>query len=449
MGERIRRRRTTAASSSDRRGVSVPVEQRRHRPDYQIILFIGLLMLLGLVVMYAIGPERANLLNSMNNTTFYTENYFVVKQVISLIVASGAFALMAAVPFGWLRHNGWRFVLVSLGLCMLLFFAGNVLHIDKIATNTLGAYRWFNLGPLGSFQPAEVLKLALLIYMGGFLGKRYQEGKINDLHATIYPMLAIAAIALFVVVVLQKDMGTGIAMASMMIAMFVVSTMSWKILGKIAIVCTVLCIIAIISAPHRMERIATFFSGDSATTDSAQSTDTNYHIKNAMIALGSGGLFGRGIGQSIQATGYLPEAINDSIFAIMGEIFGFVGTTLIIGLFAGLLLRLLRITDHLPDMSMRLTVAGVFGWLAAQVVMNIASMIGLMPLTGITLPLLSFGGTSIVFVTGALGLTFQLSRYTSRHPAVITNKEADHEATRSWRGFGGARYARRRRAQRS
>jgi cell division protein FtsW len=412
--------------------------QRRHRPDYYIIVFMGILMLLGLMVMYAIGPERANLLNTVHNTDFYTENYFVIKQLISLGIAILAFATMATVPFATLKRFGWRFVQVGFALCAFLFLAGNILHIDQIAINTLGAYRWFNLGPLGTFQPAEVLKFALLIYMASFLGKRYNEGKINDRYATIYPMCIMAGAALFTVIVLQKDMGTGLAMASMIASMFVISTVKWKTLLQIGLVCIALGLLAVVTAPHRMERIVTFFSGDSAATSGAEADDNNYHIKNAMIALGTGGLFGRGIGKSIQATGYLPEAINDSIFAIMGEIFGFVGTTIIIGLFAGLLLRLLRIADHLPDMSMRLAVAGVFGWLVAHVVLNIASMIGAMPLTGITLPLLSFGGTSMVFMTGALGLAFQLSRYTAH--GIVTEKEIHNANSSSRRRLGGPRY---------
>lgn len=418
------------------------VGQRRHRPDYQIILFIGLLMLLGLVVMYAIGPERANLLNRVHQTDFYTENYFVLKQLLSLAVAAVAFVAMATVPFERLKQWGWRLVQIAFGLCALLFIAGNVLHIDQIAQNTLGAYRWFNLGPFG-LQPSEVLKFALLIYMASFLGRRYAEGKINDKRETIYPMCAIAGVALFVVIVLQKDMGTGMAMASMIASMFMVSKIKFKTLAGIAAICAVLAVLAVVSAPHRMERITTFISGDSASTSDAEASDNNYHIKNAMIALGTGGVFGRGIGKSIQATGYLPEAINDSIFAIMGEIFGFIGTTVIIALFTGLLLRLLRITDHLADMPMRLAVAGIFGWLMAHVVMNIASMVGLMPLTGITLPLLSFGGTSMVFMTGALGLAFQLSRYTTH--GLLTEKEAGYANTSSRRGVGGSRYPGRRR----
>ena len=189
-----------------------------------------------------------------------------------------------------------------------------------------------------------------------------------------------------------------------------------------------------------MERVATFFQGDDHATSS---NDDGYHIKNAKIALGTGGLFGLGIGNSIQATGYLPEAINDSVFAIIGETFGFVGAVVVLALFAALLLRLLRIAERLPDMTMRLVVAGVFGWLGAHVMLNVASMIGVFPLTGITLPLLSFGGTSMVFIAGALGLAFQLSRQAAYQP--INEKETSYEATGSRRWIGRARYAGRRR----
>jgi cell division protein FtsW len=135
------------------------------------------------------------------------------------------------------------------------------------------------------------------------------------------------------------------------------------------------------------------------------------------------------------------------VFAIIGEIFGLVGVTIIIGLFTALLLRILRISDHLPDMSMRLVVAGIFGWLAAHIVLNIASMIGLVPLTGITLPLLSFGGTSMVFIAGALGLVYQLSQYTSHESLAL--KEASNENSSSRRGVGGSRYSSRRRPSRN
>ena len=165
-----------------------------------------------------------------------------------------------------------------------------------------------------------------------------------------------------------------------------------------------------------------------------------------MIALGTGGLTGRGIGKSIQSTGYLPEAINDSIFAVIGEIFGFAGTVLVVVLFAALLLRVLRVAEYSPDMTRRLVVAGIFGWLFAHFFMNIASMIHLAPLTGITLPFLSAGGSSMLFSGAALGIVFQLSRYTAHKPIDIGGQDADISRRRR---LGGSRYSSRRRVARS
>ncbi len=425
------------------RAVNFVAAQRRHRPDYQLVLFVGLLMLLGLVLMYAIGPQRANVLNSAHGTSYYTETYFVVKQLVSLVLSIGAFVAMAMLPFTLMKQYAERLVWIGLGLCAVLFVAGNILHLESIAQCSLGACRWFELGPLGGFQPAEFLKFAMLLYMARFLGIRKEQGSINDVQRTVWPVVGISLIALFFVVVLQKDLGTGLALTAIVLSMIIVSGMSWSIIGKILGGALVLGVLVVLLFPHRMERISTFFQGDSGSALAAD--DANYHIKNAKIALGTGGFLGLGIGNSVQATGYLPEAINDSVFAIIGETFGFVGATVVMVIFGALLLRLLRISDHLGDASMRLAVAGIWGWLAAHVILNIASMIGIFPLTGITLPLLSFGGTSMVFIAAALGLAFQLSRYTV-HQAV-TDKEAQYANPRSGRGIGGTRLSSRRRSQ--
>ena len=396
-------------------------EQRRHRPDYMIIMCMGVRMLIGLVVMYAIGPQRANVMNAAYNGS-YSATYFAFKQFVSLLLALGVFVALALVPFSTLKNQATKIMAAAIIASALLFLVGNVAHIDTFAQATLGAYRWFNLGSFGGFQPSELMKFAVVIFMAVFLSSRYQQGKIDDLKETVYPMAGLLALLLLIVVVIQKDMGTGVSIAAAVVSMFIVSTMNWKILAKIAGVGVILGLLLVVLSPHRMERISTFFSSGNDVA-AADERDNNYHIKNAMIALGTGGLFGRGIGKSIQATGYLPEAVNDSIFAIMGEIFGFAGTICIIGLFGILLFRILRIADQLPDMSMRIAAAGVFGWLLAHVVMNIASMIGLIPLTGITLPLLSFGGTSMIFMSGALGVVFQLSRYTN-HKSVTMKEDA-------------------------
>lgn len=417
---------------------AVPV-QRQHRPDYQIALYMGLLMLLGLIVMYAIGPQRANVLNSAYGTDFYSSTYFFIKQSVSLLLALVAFAFAAKVPFGLVKQYAPWLLLAGFGASLLLALLGNVLNIEAITQCTLGACRWFRVPGFGTFQPAELVKLGILVFGAAFLGSRVAKGEMNSLSKTIVPFSAILGIAALFIVIIQNDLGTGLSLATIAGAMLMVAGINARN-GALLIGVGVLLIgVFIMIAPHRIERLMTYLQGDDP---SASAQDSGYHIKNAKIAIGTGGIFGVGIGNSVQATGYLPEAINDSVFAIMGETFGFVGLLIILFLFTRLLLRLLRMVDYLADPWMRLVVAGVFGWLAAHVFLNVAAMIGVAPLTGITLPLLSFGGTSMIFIAAALGLAFQLSKYTS-HSAIQT-KEDTSESSSSRRRVGRTRYASRR-----
>ena len=407
---------------------------RKHRPDYQIMLFMGLLMLVGLVVMYAIGPQRANVLNHVYGTDFYSSTYFFTKQATSLLIAVGAFIAFALVPVSWLKKNAKKILYLGFGACALLFLMGNVLNIEKVAQCSLGACRWFELGPIGSIQPAEILKFGLLIFLAGFLARRIQQGLINDIEKTIIPVGVIYGLAMLFIAVLQKDLGTGITLTAIVAAMLLVGGVNRKVGAQLLAIVMALGVVMIVIAPHRVARITTFFNGGDITS---QITDANYQIQNAKIAIGSGGWFGVGIGNSVQASGYLPEAINDSVFAIMGEIFGFVGLVVILGMFTALLMRLLHISNHLTDVWMRLVVAGIFGWLASHVILNVAAMIGAFPLTGITLPMLSFGGTSMIFMAAALGLAFQLSRYTAH--GFVNKEVAAYESIGSRRGIGRSR----------
>jgi cell division protein FtsW len=410
------------------------VVQRRHRPDYKIVLYMGLLMLLGLVIMYAIGPQRANVLNNAYGTDYYTDTYFFIKQTTSLLLALGAFLGLAAIPFSWLKRHAKIILVIGLLACAVLFVTGNLLQLG-IAQCSLGACRWFDLGPLGSLQPAELLKFGMLVFIAGFLGLRMQQGLISNLYKTIIPLGALVMLASLFIIGIQKDMGTGITLLAIVGSMLMVAGLNTRTAALLGVAGVALLGLMVVVAPHRIERITTFLAGDSAAH--AVADDAAYHITHAKIAIGSGGLLGVGIGNSVQATGYLPEAINDSVFAIMGETFGFVGLVVILLLFTALLLRVLRVADNLPDPWMKLAVAGIFGWLASHVILNVAAMIGVFPLTGITLPLLSFGGTSMVFIAGALGLVFQLSRYTV-HGSV--NKEENDENSRGRRGVWGPRY---------
>ena len=401
---------------------------------YQIALYMGLLLMLGLVVMYALGPQRANVLNYAYGT-HYDSNFFFNKQLASVIIAIAAFAICALLPLKWFNKYAKQIFLTGLVLCVLLVIMGAVLHLP-IAKDTNGAYRWFYLGQLGSLQPSELLKYGVLVFLAGFLSKRVKQEKINDMQETLVPVAVLAGISLIVVVFLQKDLGTGMSLVAIIMAMLVVSGMDGKIIAKVLGAVLILGVLMIAMSPHRIERVVTFLQGDSRR--SASQDDGDYHIQQARIAIGSGGLLGLGIGKSVQATGYLPEAINDSIFAVMGETFGFLGLMAILALFTALLLSILRVSARLPDMRLRLAAAGVFGWVASHVVMNIAAMTGVAPLTGIPLPLLSYGGTSMMFIAAALGLVFQISRYTSHKPL---EEGSDGKNLSGRRRFGRTRYA--------
>lgn len=423
--------------ASSRRSSSSGFNQRirKHMPDFKIVAFVSLLIVIGLVIIFAIGPQHANMKNILSGDGSINTMYFVTRQFINVLIAILVFTLTATLfNFEFFKKHALKFLGVALGLSALLYLTGNLLGMESIAQCALGACRWFIIPGFGNFQPAEALKLALLVYAAAFLAIKMKQGEVNDWQGTIFPLLTILGISLFFVVVLQKDLGTGIAIVSIVAAMFVMSGVSAKNLGILGAGLLAIGVLMIVSAPHRLERVATYLQGDEASLD-----DDGYHITHAKIAIGSGGFFGVGVGNSVQATGYVPEAINDSIIAILGETFGFFGLMVILAIFFLLLLRLLKIMDHVVDDSYKLLVVGVFGWIGSHVVINIAAMTGLMPLTGITLPFLSYGGSSMMFIAAALGMVLHISRFTT-HQVDTVKSGGRHEDSRSGRRVRGTRY---------
>jgi cell division protein FtsW len=346
--------------------------------------------------------------------------------------------VVAMVPYKFVLKHAAKVFIIGLVACIALFAASAAGLSIAEATN--GASRWFQLGVLGSIQPAEILKFGLLLYLAVFLGARFKEGKVNDLSTSLVPVAVLTGIALLFIVVIQRDLGTGISVSAIVIAMLYMAGMNKRVGLAIAIAAVVIGTLFIFTTPHRVERVMTYLQGDNTSTSDADA----YHIEHAKIAIGSGGLTGVGIGNSVQATGYLPEVINDSVFAVLGETFGFVGLVALMAIFVALLLRILKVLDHLVDIRLKLLVAGVFGWFGSHVILNIAAMLGIVPLTGITLPLISFGGTSMIFITAALGLVFQLSQYTVHASRIETLEGNKHEDSRSGRRVGRTRYASRR-----
>ena len=403
---------------------------RKHKSDL-VILFSTLgLMILGLIVIYAIGPMRANVLNSTYGAD-YDQNYFFLGQLRSVALSIAAFFIaFKFVPYKYIKKFAKPMMIIALilsGLLWVLSIAGS-----SLAKCELGECRWYNLGAV-SFQPAEFLKLALVVYLADFLSRKREEGAIGSWREFWLPLLIVCGLSLFLVVVAQGDLGTGVALISIIFGTLLVAGVPAKqYLIMLALILAV-AVGAVATSSHRMECIHAWLD----TISGAASSDSTYHIENAMLAIGTGGFFGVGIGNSVQATGYLPESINDSVFAIMGETFGFVGLFLIIFVFGIMLFRMLKVADHTADNDHRIFIVGVFSWTLAQVVVNIMAMTGLVPVTGITLPLLSYGGTSMVFIAFAIGLVLQLSCYTSRE--VIKNENIS-----SRRGVRGTHYTSRR-----
>ena len=396
---------------------------RKHKSDL-VILFATLgLMALGLIVIYAIGPMRANVLNNTYGTD-YDQNFFFIGQLRSVGLSLLAFfAAFKWIPYKYIKKFAKPLMIISLLLSGLLWIMSMI--GSSLVKCELGECRWFNFGGL-SFQPAELLKLAMVIYLADFLARKREEGTIGKWREFWLPLLIVCGLSLFLVVIAQGDLGTGVALISIIFGMLLIAGVPAKqYLIMLALVLAV-AVGSVATSSHRMERVDAWFT----TLSGGESTDSTYHVENAMLAIGTGGMFGVGVGNSVQATGYLPESINDSVFAIMGETFGFVGLFIIIAIFGVMLLRMLKVAEHTAEPSDRLLIVGVFSWTLAQVVVNIMAMTSLVPVTGITLPLLSYGGTSMVFIAFAIGLVLQLSCYTSRE----ASKNEDISSRRGLRG---------------
>ncbi len=367
---------------------------RKHRPDYGLVLITGILLIIGLIVIYSIGPA---LQSSAGITT--------PKQFFAIGVGIAAFIATATIPLTfWRKVQGMLVGAAITTSAMLYLLPGEVFNPD-----INGAKRWLVLGPF-SFQPSELIKFALMIYLASFLAKHVKHKTISDANETIIPVGVILGVLGFIIVLLQRDLGTMLVIAAITISMLYIAGARMKHLAYIGGGMVASGIVAVIVAPHRISRFLTFLD------PSSDINGAGYHINQALIGVGSGGLFGLGLGRSVQAYGYLPEAANDSVFAIYAEKFGFVGTVVILTLFGVLLLRITKIIERAPNTYTRLMAVGIFAWIFSHIVINIGAMLGLLPLTGITLPFLSYGGSSLLFIMASLGLLFNISRYTVHEP---------------------------------
>lgn len=372
---------------------------RRHRPDLLIAILTIVLMVVGMIVIYAIGPMRVNLLNIQFGKQLYQPDHFFRQQVIFVILSIVALFVAYKFPYELVSKFAKTVMLVGLGLCLLLAILQ--LTNSGMAKCELGGCRWLNFGGI-SLQPVEILKVGAVLYFSQLMAKAKREGTLEKLDFWL-PFLIILGIMLFFVVVMQKDLGSSVPIMATAITILLIGGMKLKWWLAFLVGIGMMGMLVIAASPHRIERWLTFRG--------AEGSD-QYHIENALIAIGTGGFGGVGIGNSVQATGYLPESINDSVFAVLGETFGLIGLVLIMGCFMWLFWRMIKMVEKLENDEQRMVVAGVLAWIATQVMVNMMAMTAMIPLTGITLPLLSYGGTSLITVTAMIGVVFQLSCYT-------------------------------------
>ncbi len=341
-------------------------------------------------------------------------------------IAVGVVAWVVAGSIYYQRWRKWAPALLGISALMLL-----ALMVPHLSYSKNGATRWIGFGPL-SFQPAELLKISLILYLAMWFEQRGKD--IKSLADGVVPFSILLMVTSLVVVVFQRDLGSMMVLALASIGMFYLAGIRlhhlFALLGAGAVVGT----LAIISFQHRLSRFLIFLD------PSKDPTGQGYHINQALIAIGSGGLFGNGLGKSVQIYGYLPEASNDSIFAVIGEEFGIIGALLIVVIFGALIYRGFKIAQNAPDMFGRLTAAGITMIFLFQAFINIAAMLSLVPLTGIPLPFISYGGSSLMIMMFAAGILFNISKHTV--------KEAAHADSRQWRRDSGPRSADTRRRRR-
>lgn len=375
---------------------------RKHRPDYVLVVLIGALLAVGAVVVYAIGP-------GLTLGTTLAQDFYSTKQLTAIGLGIVAFFVAAYTPL----HKWQKFQPFIIALAAIVAIA-----VRFIGEEINGAHRWIQIGGF-SFQAAELIKLAIVLWLAAFLAQRKLDNSIGSKDTLSRIGLLVAAV-IIVVAGFQSDLGSAAVMLAIISVVAFVSGLPFKKLAIVAAAVIFVIFLAIVSSPYRLDRVQTFLN------PTADCQAEGYQACQALITVGSGGIVGKGVGRSVQAYGYLPEPANDSIFAITAEKFGFIGTTVVLGLFVALFTRIAKIAQAAPTEYSRLLTVGVLVWLSTQMIINVGAMIGLLPLKGITLPFVSYGGTSIIFVMIAMGIVFHISRYTDLSQA--TNSRASRRA---------------------
>ncbi len=349
-------------------------------PDRWLFAIVGILSFFGILMVYDSSVAIAI-------REFADQYYFVKEQFRWLII--GWFVCSFCTLFDY--HRWYKLALPLLGITVVLLLA---VFFPGIGVRALGANRWINLG-FFILQPAELAKFSIVVYLAAWFSVK-EKGRFLAF------LILIAMV--FGLVIIEPDMGTAAIILLIALSLYFFSGAPLWHFGMLLPILAVGFIGLAVVSPYRMQRLTSFINREH------DPLGASYQIRQILLSLGSGGVFGLGLGQSRQKYEYLPEANTDAIFAIIGEELGFIGAIGVICFYAMLLWRGFRIAKEAPDRFGQLLAAGVTSWIGIQTTLNLAAMVAIMPLTGIPLPLISYGGSSLVSVLAGLGILLNVSR---------------------------------------
>jgi cell division protein FtsW len=372
-------------------------------PNHPAVLLgvsTGALLVVGLVMILSAS--------SVQSFASYGSSFlFFNKQLLWSLIGLVGFIAFARLDYHRLRGVGYvLFALVVLGLMAVL--------IPGVGTEVGGSSRWVSAGPL-SFQPSELAKLALILLAADVFSRK-DEHRLDTLGHTLVPMLPAIGI-LTVLIMMQPDLGTTLLLSSIGFGMLFVAGSPMSYLVPMAASGAGLALLAAFAEPYRRARLLAF------AHPWKDPLNTGYQTIQSLIAMGSGSWFGVGLGASRQKWSYVPNAHTDFIFAILGEEMGFLGTLAVVGLFAFIAYLGVRIAKQAPDRFGMLLASGVTIWISVQALVNMGAVTGTLPITGVPLPLVSFGGTSLVVSLAGMGILSNVARQ-GKAPRVKSSARA-------------------------
>jgi len=356
-----------------------------HRGDKALILAVATLSAFGLVMVFSASEVQGWL-------WFRNAAYYFERQLVWLILGLVLLWIGARVDYHRLRPVAGPLGALTLALLVLVL-------LPHFGVEAYGARRWLQVGPLG-MQPAELAKVSTIVFMAVWL-ERHRD-RLHSMEDGVAPFLALLGLVT-VLVVLERDLGTTLIVAAILLAQFLVAGGQKRHLLLLMAIVVLSAFIFIRMEPYRLHRIMAFLNPWS------DPLNTGFQSIQSLLALGSGGVFGVGLGQSIQKYQWLPFAHTDFIFAIVGEETGLIGTTGILALFALFTYRGYRIALKAPDAFGSLLACGVTTWVAFQALINIAAVTVTLPTTGIPLPFISYGGSSLALTLLAVGILMNVA----------------------------------------